>query len=91
MALKALTLTAALGAVLSACSPKAVDLPVTELPRRPLAATVPCPDLSADEEAACLKSSAGAREVCRKAQHNSRVCRSNQDFTKRLYQYRDGR
>jgi len=82
----------AIGMAMAGCSVKPqVELPKTELPKKPYAAEVPCEDLSEIEDQACMSEGPEARNVCRKVQKNKMICDGNQSFVDRLYSERDGK
>jgi hypothetical protein len=76
-------------ALLAGCYRPEPQMPRMELPKRPLAAEIPCEPLSDGEIEECLKREPEAREVCRKVEHNEAVCTAQQNFTRRLYQAHD--
>lgn len=90
MGLKTIAAGFAAVAVLSGCTKENI-LPVTELPKKPLSATIPCVPLTETEKAACLKEAQEAKNVCAKVEKNAAICEDQQDFVKRLYEARDGK
>lgn len=94
MAYSKLILAVMLSLSVSGCAfwqRKQVELPKTELPRKPVSTDIPCEDLVKQEEEACSQQGAEAKEVCRKVQKNKLICDDQQAFVKRLYEKRDGK
>ena len=82
---------ALIAAVLISGCTKDNIMPLTELPKKPRSASIPCEPLTELEKSACMKEAKEAKNVCRKVEKNEAICADQQDFVKRLYDARDGK
>lgn len=94
MARKTLAAVIVAAVALGGCSTWFKDkdkaLPTVSLPQKPVSSTVPCEDLTAEQEAVCLREpNDQARDVCRKVQRNKAICDDRGEFVDRLYDARD--